>query len=64
MMGPERQDFWPRINILKGKKYEKSVDELWFVKKCQNRTFKVNFQFQKSNNLKKSFKNINLEGHL
>jgi len=25
-----------------------SVDELWFIKKCQNCTFKVNFQCQKS----------------
>ena len=26
----------------------KSGDELWFIKKCQNCTFKVNFQCQKS----------------
>ena len=28
--------------------FKKSVDELWFFKKCQNCTFKVNFQCQKS----------------
>ena len=44
MVGPKKQDFWPRI---------KSVDELPFVKKCQNRTFKVNFQCQKSTEFKK-----------
>ena len=31
MVGPKKQDFWPRINILKG-----SIDELRFVKRCQN----------------------------
>ena len=38
-------------------------DELWFVKNCQNCTFKVNFLCQKSTKKiqkKKSFKNINL----
>ena len=43
MVGPKKQDFWPRINILKG-----SIDELRFVKKCQNCTFKVNFECQRS----------------
>ena len=43
MVGPKKQDFWPRINILKGNSFFKSVDELWFIKKCQKRTFKVNF---------------------
>ena len=45
---------------------KKSVDELWFVKKCQNRTFKFNFRCQKSTELfqkKISFKNINLGDH-
>ena len=28
--------------------FKKSVDEFWFIKKCQNCTFKVNFQCQKS----------------
>ena len=37
MVGLEKQDFWPRINILK-------VDDLRFVKKCQNCTFKVKNQ--------------------
>ena len=62
MVGPKKQDLWPRINILKGFKKKKTVDELWFVKKCQNRTFKVNFQCQKSTEFfqkkKKSFKNF------
>ena len=42
-----------------------SVDELRFVKKYQNRTFKVNFQCQKSTEFFKkiSFKNINLGDH-
>ena len=48
MMGPKKQDFWPRINVLKGFFFIKSVDELRFIKKCQNCTFKVNFRCQKS----------------
>ena len=28
--------------------FSKSVDESWFIKKCQNCTFKVNFRCQKS----------------
>ena len=47
MVGPKQQHFCPKINIPKGF-FFKSVDELRFVKKCQNRTFKVNFQCQKS----------------
>ena len=47
MVGPKKQEFWPRINILKGL-FLKFVDELRFIKKCQNCTFKVNFQCQKS----------------
>ena len=47
--GAKRQDFWQRINILKGICFkQKSVDELRFVKKCENFTFKVNFRCQKS----------------
>ena len=81
MVGPKKQVFWPKINILKGshcilrirgapvhqklgmilenkvvQKLEleknnflkQSYNELWFVKKCRNRTFKVNFLCQKS----------------
>ena len=48
MVGPKKQDFWPRINILEGMFSFKSVDELQFSKKCQNPTFKVNFLCQKS----------------
>ena len=47
MVGPKKQGFWPRINILKGIFFN-FVDELWFIKKCQNCTFKVNFRAQKS----------------
>ena len=45
MVGPKKQDFLPRVNVLKGF-FFKSFAELWFVKKCQNR-FKVNFRCQK-----------------
>ena len=40
MVGPKKQDFWPRIYMLKGYLF-KSVDELQFVKKCQNRTSRL-----------------------
>ena len=33
MVGPKQQDFWPRINLIKGKK-----NLLMNDKKCQNRT--------------------------
>ena len=49
MVGPKKQDFWPRINILKG-----SIDELRFVKRCQNCTFKVNFECQRSTVIKQN----------
>ena len=42
-----------QINILKGF-FKKSFDELWFVKKCQNRTFKVNFWCQNQPNFFKT----------
>ena len=48
------------------KDFLKSVDELQFVKKGLNRTFKVNFGCQKSTDFfrkKKLFKNINLGDH-
>ena len=67
MVGPKKQDFCPRINILTGFFLQKkSVDDLRFVKKCQGRTFKVNFQSQKSTKFfqkKISSKNINLGDH-
>ena len=47
MVGFKKQDFWPRINILKGF-FFKSVVELWIIKKWQNCIFKVNFRCQKS----------------
>lgn len=43
MVDPKEQNLWPRIYILKGNFFEKSFDDLQFVKKCHNRTFKVNF---------------------
>jgi len=66
MVGPKKQAFWPRINILKGNLKKKSFDGLRFVKKCQNRTFKVNFGCQKLIEFfQKNFlsKNINLGDH-
>ena len=45
---------------------KKSYDDLRFVKKCRNRTFRVNFLRQKSTEFfqkKNSFKNINLGDH-
>ena len=45
MVGPKKQDFWPKINILKEIFF---VDEKRFIKKCQNCSFKVNFQCRKS----------------
>ena len=47
MVGPKKQDFWPRINIPKGF-FFKSVNDLRLLKKCQNPTLKVNFGRQKS----------------
>ena len=46
MVGPKMQDFWPRINMQDY--FKKPCNELWFIKKCRNRTFKVNFLCQKS----------------
>ena len=44
---------------------KQSSNELWFIKKCWNYTFKVNFLSQKSTKFKKKlFKNINLGDHL
>ena len=48
MMGPKIQDFCPRINMVKGIFSKQSYNEVWFFKKCQNCTFKVNFLGQKS----------------
>ena len=46
MVGPKKQDFWPKINILKEIYYIFEWNE--FTKKCQNLTFKVNVLFQES----------------
>ena len=47
MVGPKKQDFWPRINIrTQRKEFQKILsmnDSLTKSQKCQNRTFKVNF---------------------
>ena len=48
MVGPKMQDLCPRINMLEENFLKQSCDELWFVKKCRNRNFKVNFLSQKS----------------
>ena len=66
MVGPKMQDFCPRINMLEGNFLKQSCDELWFVKKCQNRSFKVNLLGQKLTDFfqkKNTFKNINLGDH-
>ena len=47
MVGPKKQDFWPRINIPKGF-FFRSVNDLWLLKKFQNPTLKVNFGRKKS----------------
>ena len=67
MVGPKIKDFCPRINMLKGDFFKQSYGELWFIKKYQNRTFKVNFLcqkliefFQKKNHLRI---HINLGDH-
>ena len=48
MVGPKMQVFCPRMNMLKGFFLKQSCNELWYVKKCRNCTFKVNFLCQKS----------------
>ena len=45
-LGPKKQDFWPRIKYSKENIFKKCVDELRFIKKCQNPTYKS--QCQKS----------------
>ena len=44
MVGPKMQEFCPRINMLKEIFFKQSCNE--FIKKCQNRTFKVNFNVE------------------
>ena len=49
----------------KEKEFKNSADELWFIKKYQNRTLKVDFlclKLSESFQIKFSLKNINL-GH-
>jgi hypothetical protein len=63
MVGPKKQDFCPRINILLKAFFFKSANELRFIEKYQNLTLKVDFLCQKlSESLQKDFslKNINL----
>ena len=60
MVGPKMQDFCPRISMLK-EYFFQSCDELWFVKKCQNCTFKVNFGRQ---NIIEFFQKIFLSKHI
>ena len=47
MVGPKKQDFGQESTYSKDFVF-KSDDELRFIKKCQNHTFKVNFRCQKS----------------
>jgi hypothetical protein len=42
MVDPKKQDFWPKINILKGYFVFREYNGLQFFKKCQNYTFKIN----------------------
>ena len=47
----EFQRWWvlkTKIFVQESRFFFKSIDELWFIKKCQNCTFKVNFRCQKS----------------
>ena len=60
MVSLKKQDFWPRINILKGFFFTKSIDELWFIKKCQNLFSKVNFRCQKSIEFFQKKKNLRI----
>jgi len=60
MVVAKMQDFCPRINMLKSAEIvlsksifyvmkialKQACDELWFIKKCRNHTFKVNFLCQ------------------
>jgi hypothetical protein len=59
MVGPKMQVFAQESTCSKEIFLKQSCDELWFVKKCRNRTFKVNFLCQKSTELKK-IKNMNI----
>jgi hypothetical protein len=47
MVDPKKQDFCPRINMLKRKKRKNSADELWFIEKYQDRILKVDFFMSK-----------------
>ena len=40
MVYPKKQDFWPKINILKGYFVFHEYNGLQFVKKCENNTSK------------------------
>ena len=57
MVDLKKQDFWPKINRLKGYALFCEYNELQFVKKCQNYTY---FQNQM---IFFSFKNINSGQH-
>ena len=66
-LGPKNQDFWPRINVLKGEFCKKtSVIELWFVKSAKILLSKSIFNVKNQPNFFKkiiSLKNINLGDH-
>ena len=59
MVGPKKQSLWPKIKWNYCTYVFCECNELQFVKKWQNFTFKVNFLCQKTTGFF-SFKNINL----
>ena len=60
MVGPNKQDFWPKINILKENHCILRIRGAPVHQKCRNFLFLKSTDFFK----KKSFKNINLGDHL
>ena len=67
MVGPKQQlIFGQESTYSKDNFSKKSINELRFVKKCQNHTFKGNFGYQKLIEFfqkKNLYKNINLGDH-
>ena len=63
MVGPKEQDFWPRINILKGIFFKKFRWWITVRQKVPKSYFQDQFSMSKINRIfskKKSFQNINL----
>ena len=66
MVGPKKQDFWPRINILKGKFFKKFCRGASVRQKVPKSYFQSQFLMSKIDGIKKkkkSLKNINLGDH-